>query len=319
MRLPQLHRRPGAAADLPTWDEGDDQAVVALLERYAAESLSPDEATLSRMGGVVRAAFVESVTEPETGLAHPAGPFAGALGARRQVRWSRRRAAAAFCAVAILTVSTFGLAAAESGPGEPFYRIRLGIETVNQPPAGSQDRLEADLARADARLNEIAGSAGGSNWNAAADAAGAYRETLTAVTIPTDATARAQLFKHLNDQLARLEQLRARSKGPASAELDDAIATLCNLLGIPVPAFTDPTSSDPTPQPTDHDADAGTAGPSQTGGDGGHDHGKSPAPSLPTGSPGDDGHSGASPTPTPRSGGNGEHTPAPTPPPSEAH
>ena len=68
MRLPHLHRRPDAAADLTTWDDGEDQTVVALLERYASESLSPDEATLSRMGGVVRAAFVESVTERETGF-----------------------------------------------------------------------------------------------------------------------------------------------------------------------------------------------------------------------------------------------------------
>jgi hypothetical protein len=329
MRLPHLHRRPDAAADLTTWDDGEDQTVVALLERYASESLSPDEATLSRMGGVVRAAFVESVTERETGFGYPAGPLIGPPGGRPHLRWGRRRAAAAFCAVAILTLSTFGFAAAQSGPGQPFYRIRLGIETVNQPPAGSQDRLAADLVRADARLNEIAGSAGGSDWNAAADAASAYRETLTGVTLPTDATSRAQVLKHLNDQLARLEQLRARSKGPATAQLDDAIAALRNLLGIPVPTFSDSTSSDQSPRPTDHDRDSGTAALGQSGGDGGHDHGKSPAPSLPTGSgspagsggasgsSGDDGNGGASQTP--RSGGNGGHTPAPTPAPSEGH
>lgn len=335
MRLPKLHRAPLADSDQPTWGDCDDPAVAALLERYAEESLSPDEAVLSRMGGVVRAAFVESVHERETGLGHAASPLTEAPGRRRHPRWSRRRALAAFCAVAILTLSTLGFAAAESGPGQPFYRLRLGIDTVNQPPAGSQDRLTADLARADARLNEIAGSAGGSDWNAAADAAGAYRETLAGVTLPTDATAREQARKQLSEQLARLEQLRAGSKGPATAELDDDIAALCNLLGIPIPTFSASTSSDRSPRPSDRDEDAGTVSPGPSAGDGGRDHGKSNAPSLPTGSgpagsgganggsgdptggPGDHGNGDASPTP--RSSGNGWRTPAPSPPPSEGH
>ena len=180
MRRPRLHRASLADSDQPNWGDCDDPAMAALLERYAEESLSPDETTLSRMGGVVRAAFVESAVERDAGLGHAASPLGEAPGGRSHSAWSGRRALAAFCAVAILTLSTFGFAAAESGPGQPFYRIRLGIETVNQPPAGSQDRAAADLARADARLNEIASSTGGSDWNAAADAAGAYRETLTA-------------------------------------------------------------------------------------------------------------------------------------------
>jgi hypothetical protein len=336
VRLPTLRHRPDAEPHAASWSDCDDRPVAELLERYAATSLSPDDAALSRMGAAVRAAFVESLAEREAGPAPESPSHAGRRGGMH-LQWSRRRAVAAFCAVAILSLSTFGFAAAESGPGQPFYRLRLGIETVNQPPAGSQSRLDADLGRADARLDDIAASAGSSDWNAAADAAGAYREVLAAVTLPTDATARAQAHKQLSDQLARLEQLRARSHGSASAELDGAIAALCNLLGIPVPTPPGSVSPNPGSIPSDHAEEAGSTPPGQTGSDGGHDHGKSPAPSPSAGAGGpggpDGGGSGSSDgrgsgssdgrgglaSPAPKPTGNSEHTPGPTEQPSEGH
>ena len=326
MKMLQLRRPHGPDPEALSWG-ADDSEVAALLERYAAESLSPSDAALARMGAVVRAAFVESIAAPDAGLGFVTDRLAGAAGHPSHWRWSRRRAVAAFGAVAVLTLSTVGFAAAESGPGQPFYRIRLGIETVNQPPAGSQQRIASDLARADARLNDVAGSAVDSDWNAAAEAAGAYREILTGVTLPADAAARGPVLSHLRDQLARLEELRARSKGQASVALDGDIAALCNLLGIPIPTFPVSTASDPSPRSSGRDGDTGTS-PGQAGGDSGRDHGKSATPSptagiggpggsgTPAGSgsgrPGKDGGYPPNQTPTPRPGGDGGRASEPT-------
>lgn len=227
MRLPNLWRHTtrvngsdtGGAEDLP---------VAELLERYAG-SLSPDEEALSRMGAAVRAAFVESMTAREAGReSAPGRPGRRVIGTWRRP-WSRRRTAAAICAVAILTLSTVGLATAESGPGQPFYRLRLGIEAVNLPPAGSQNRLTADIGRAGSRLDDVASSAASSDWNAAADAASAYVEVMAGLTLPADMTAKAQALGQLDDQLARLELLRASSHGAETAALDSAIAALCQF------------------------------------------------------------------------------------------
>jgi hypothetical protein len=300
MRMLQLRRSPRPDAQAQSW-VADDSEVAARLERYAAESLSPDEAALDRVGAVVRAAFVEAVIAHDTGR-------------RAHTLWRRRRAVAALGAVAVLTLSTVGFAAAESGPGQPFYRIRLGIETINQPPAGSQNRIAADLARADSRLNDVAGSAVDSNWNAAADAAGAYREVVTGIMLPADAAAKGQALSRLRDQLTRLEELRARSKGQASVALDGDIAALCNLLGVPIPTFDNSTAPDPGPRVSGRDGDAVTS-PGQAGGDGGRDRGKSatPSPTAGSGRPGGSGTPAGSWSDRPGKGGGGPSDQAPTP------
>jgi predicted N-acetyltransferase YhbS len=294
MRWPIFRGEPESEAP-EVW--GDDEAPVAsLLERYAADSLSPDQATLSRMGAAARAAFVESVMDRETVIGFDEALLDRAPRARRPA-WSRRRVGAALLAVAILTLSTVGFATAESGPGQPFYRLRLGFETVNLPPTGSQDRLAADLARADARLTDIAGQAAASNWNGAADAADAYRQVIVSVTLPADPTAKAPAIDRLDGQLARLEQLKASSRAPATASLDGAIAALCKLLGIPVP-ISDAISV-PSARPSTPGRDGGSATANPTG-DGRHEGDRSPEPSQADGNGqggdgGGDGHDGSWP------------------------
>lgn len=303
MRIPFLGRRPNRAEDSTL--DGAEILVGAQLERYA-ESLTPDEETLSRMGAVVRASFANSIVARHAGPARARGRGGYA---------HHRRAFAAVCAVAILTLSSFGLAAAESGPGQPFYRLRLGIESVNLPPAGSQDRLTADLNRADARLDEVTGSVASSNWNAAADAASAYGDVLAGLTLPADPTARAKVVGQLEDQLTRLERLRANAHGNEAAQLDRAIADLFRLLGIPVPTPPVGSGATPGPNPTDEGGPGETAA-GQNPGNGGHNHGKSPQPDV-TQSPDDPGSTEvASPSDT-----DGEHaspTPRPTSTPDES-
>jgi hypothetical protein len=234
MKLPRFTRRPVDRLEPQGWSNGDDSSIADLLGAYAG-SISPDEATMSRVGASVRAAFVESTTARRAGIAVGLDAQGEAGGRGRAWSWSRRRAFAAICAVAIVTLSTVGLAAAESGPGQPFYRLRLGIESVNLPPAGSQDRLAVDLSRADARLDDIATQAAASNWNGAADAANAYADVIATIALPSDMSSKGGALDRLDGQLARLEQLRTTSNGPETVALDRAIAALSAILGIPIP------------------------------------------------------------------------------------
>jgi hypothetical protein len=274
-----------------------------MLEGYAVGPLSPDEETLARMRATVRAAFADSQLSRDPGPSAEAGaarvPSAGwRIWSRR-----RRRAFASICAVAILTLSSVGLAGAESNPGQPFYRLRLGIEAVNLPFQVQPSPLDAALTRAESRLAEAGDEAASADWNAAADAVNAYRETLGSIALPGDQPAAVAALQRLDLQLARLEQLRGASHPPETAALDGAIAALCDLMGIPIPTPTPaPATASPSPRPTDKATATGSASPKE--GDPGRD-GASPKPN-PSGSAGrsgdpDGGH--ASPTPSDADGG----------------
>ncbi len=318
MRLPPFRHGPAADVDAPSWSDGDDRPVAEVLERYAVEALSPDEATLSRMGTAVRAAFVAAVMERNEDLAPEEAPLAGDRGRRRTLSWNRRRAVAAIGVVAILTLSTVGLAAAQSGPGQPFYRIRLGIESVNLPQDGSQDRLDADLNRADVRLDEVAGSAAISDWHGAADAANAYGDVIGGVALPADPTSKGRALQHLDAQLTRLEQLRATSRGVETTALDKAIAALCGILGIAVPTPPASPSANSISRPSDPKRTPAAATPRPTGSDpdGGRDSGVSATPSA-SRSPDGSGNPAASDEPRPNNSA-GKHD-GQTPKPSDDH
>ena len=230
----------GLADDAPGFDWDDEGSELEMqLRRFAADDLSADEATLSRIELRAMAAFVESAAPP------------------RRSAWNRRRAVATIGAVAVLMLSTVGLATAESGPGQPFYRLRLGLESVNLPAAGSESRLDADLDRGAARLDDIAHEAANSMWSGAADAAGAYVDAMSGITLPVDAAAGAagnSAVARLQAQLARLVQFRAASHDPETAQLDRAIALVAEILGVPVPVPAQSAMPAGRPKSTDHEA-----------------------------------------------------------------
>ncbi len=270
MRIPVISLRRHAGADGAGWsDDRGDQRVAGLLDRFAEDALSPDGAAMHRMHAAARAAFLESAAAGGDGRQAPAG-LIDAPADRRPFGWTRHRVAAAICAVAILTLSTVGLTAAESGPGQPFYRLRLGLEAVNLPPAGSDSRVDADLARADARLTDIAAAAARSDWSAAADAASAYRDVVASMVLPADSAGRQSSIARLDAELARLEQLRSASRPPETAEIDLAIRTVAALIGVPVPtalpsggetpAGPSATGSDGSEKSPDRDVDASGSG-----------------------------------------------------------
>ena len=215
-----MFRRP---LDHGSWDASDEPETAAVMERYAGDgrvrsSFEPDGAALSRMKAVATSAY--------------AGAFVSVVPARSN---RRRRILAMACAVTILVVSGIGAAAAESGPGQPFYRLRLQLEALNLPPAGTLPRLDSDLDRANSRLDDIANQVSRLNAAGVSDAAGAYGQVVSTIRLPASGVERAQAVERLTEQLARLEILRASSQGAEIAELDADIVMLSDLLGVPVP------------------------------------------------------------------------------------
>lgn len=143
----------------------------ALLERYAAERLSPRPDQLTRLRAHAVQAFVEHRLRDE-----PAAAWTRTR--RRPMAWLRRAAVAV--AVVFALAGSASLAAAGSGPGQPLYHLRLTVETLTLPAQGSA-RVEALLAHLDARLAEAQGAGARGDHGAVADAVAAYEETLLAL------------------------------------------------------------------------------------------------------------------------------------------
>jgi hypothetical protein len=243
MRLPAFFHQTPSDVDALVWTDGDDTQAAGMLSAYAADSLSPDTETLSRMSVVVRAAFADSPASRNAGLAPEAGS-AGAAGLRGLVLGrGHRRTIASLCAVAVLTLSSVSFVGAQSNPGQPFYRLRLSLEGVRLPFEQPANPLQSNLDKADARFADIEREAAAKDWSAAADAAGAYGDVVASISLPTDAATKAGALQRLDAEMARLERLRLTSRAPETAALDKAIAAICGLLGIPVP--TPPASATP--------------------------------------------------------------------------
>jgi hypothetical protein len=250
LRLPWRRPVEKPARD---WRDDPDDPTIRILEEYSAGPLSPDRAALDRMGAVARQAFLE------------AQPGRGASGVPAR-GWSARRVrlAAAF-SVAVLVLSSAGLVAAESGPGEPFYRARLAVEAWFLPASGSEARLDADLDRAQARLNDATEAAARSDWNAEADAMGAYREVVESMSLTQDPAARETARQRLLQQLTGLEGLRAGAQAGAVAAVGGAIdsvnAVLARGAGEPTPGAS---GSGPTATPSQGPGSSSGNGPQMT-------------------------------------------------------
>jgi hypothetical protein len=239
------------------WGDDAGDPAVRRMGELAEGPLSPDADALARMRSAAMAAFREASVAEKVGAATVV-PVARAAAPRvRRAAPLRFRFAAAGLAVALLTVAGAGFAAAESGPGQPFYRTRLAVESLFLPPAGSDARLDADLDRAQARLDEALAAASRHDWNAEADAMGAYVNVVASMSVPGDAAAAERLRLRLDQQLASLERLDAGAQGGALQEVGRAIDSVDSVMrragGSPGP---NPTGSpngqqaNPTPAPS---------------------------------------------------------------------
>ncbi len=295
----RLHAvQPGRQPAGDRWDQldGSELAVAGLLGQYARVCLSPSRDTLSRVrSATLTAAAAAAASAPEVGRQR------SRMGARPAAAAFHPRLAAAVAAVGVLLIGSVGFAAAQSGPGQPFYHLRLDLEAAGLPPAGSTARADADMDRAQARLNDIASAVARHDWNAAADAADAYADVVTPMSPPRNPKALEQFQANMTRQLNRLTALKAQSPAQAATAMDNAIARLQALLerGLPTNQPTD----DPCKQ-TGPDKPKATPGTGNNGNpckptDPGNNGGPSATPFVPQ---------GPSPTATPH------HTPDKTPP-----
>ncbi len=254
MTLARLFRRSPRRPD--RWDDDPaDAAFVESLAAYADETVPADDPTLATSRETLRAAFVQArqARQPATRVE---------TGRRAAGRFAPRRIGFAATLVALLAISGVAGVLAESGAGQPFYRLRLDVEALTLPAAGTPERLAADLDRAQARLDEAARAAAGSDWAAEAAAANAYTNVVASIAGEPGANGDAVRTK-LTAQLQTLERLRASGSGPANAALDGAIGRIrAYLAGSPAPGATS--------RPGDGHGNGGaSAEPSPAGGPGG--------------------------------------------------
>jgi hypothetical protein len=141
--------------------------VEQLLARYSAERLHPSPETIR---GELRASILQAFVEK--GIADATS---GARAKNKSPRW-------AFAAglVALLVIGGT-VAAAETGPGEPLYGLRLTIESLTLPPAGSA-RVDALLTQLEARLSEAHEESARRSESGMNAAVSAYETTLARLT-----------------------------------------------------------------------------------------------------------------------------------------
>jgi hypothetical protein len=152
--------RPGSRPDDTLLDESED-----LLRRHAANRYGMTDPQRARLRAATLAAFEAQLASGEH---------------RRSTRWAPRALALAVAIAAILALAGT-VAAAESGPGQPFYGLRLTLESLTLPHEGSA-RTEALLAQLDRRLDEASRENERGNGPGVADAVRAYMATLGEMT-----------------------------------------------------------------------------------------------------------------------------------------
>jgi hypothetical protein len=198
-----LERGPDREEDLPL-----PVALRADLER----GLSADPEAIARVRGQVVAAFR---TQPVVARGRPS--VAGSR-APATLRWrgSLRRLTAVGLAGALL-LGSVGLVAANSGPGDPFYGLRLAAEELNLlGPATHLDRLQQRLDEASRESDNAA---------AVTAALRAYRDELQrALADAKDEAGRRAILDRLNAHHVVLDALAGTVPDAAADGLEQALS-----------------------------------------------------------------------------------------------
>jgi hypothetical protein len=205
-----------------------DDPIAVRLEQLAAQLAVPKD-DLARIETVVVARFRESI-----GAETRSAP-------RLRVRpgWFRFRTALAVGLAAVLVLLSVAAVGAASGPGQPFYHVRLAVEDLTLPPPGSPDRLSAQVRLLAARLAETQAAAEQGNAGAVADAADAYAQRVqSAVGDFLAQRAPGTLADVLQTQQTELQVIAAQAPtaaGPAVAGASAAVVAAQDALAIPLP------------------------------------------------------------------------------------
>jgi len=190
-----------------------------VLARYARVRLGPSPAQTRR----ARAAVVEEAWRRHIAVVD-AGTRAGAAARAGRVpfsTWRPRRITLSLAAAVLAGLLVGSTAFAASRAGGPLYETRLTVETLLLP-SDPAERLDAQLARAQARLADIVDASGHNDAGAVAAAIDAYDRAVADLGATTGAgseRARAAVEFHLSV----LEQLLAGATGRAADGLQNAV------------------------------------------------------------------------------------------------
>ena len=229
------------------WGEPADPTTVELLERTAAE-LDPGPESLERSRSAALSAFRQAEVERPSDPSRPR--------ARRWLSTRFGRAAAALGLAGTIALGGTGLALAAGGPGQPFYGLRLVIERLTLPPAGTPARTEANVRFLSARLREADGASARGDAAALTDALSAYDatlvETVAQVRGGPDQSRLAALFAA---QQLSLEGLLASAPAAARPGLEQALAAVAQARGdVAAPSGGGPSPSHPPTSTPGHSA-----------------------------------------------------------------
>jgi hypothetical protein len=213
----------------------DEQLLAERLERYAVSGLSPDNAQLSRMRDNVVLAYLRHDTR--TGERPTSRPWAR--------RWS-------FALALALLLLGSGVVAAESGPGQPFYQLRLTIASFSVPSHGAA-RERGLAAQLDDRLNEAGAALRNGDGRAAEAALQAYLNTLA--ELERDGALEPAVLYDLQHHLDVLRALISTAPPQATSGLQQAINEAGNASGV---TPTSKPSSASHPSPPAHASDPAT-------------------------------------------------------------
>ena len=215
---------PWSPADMQTIPDEVEQR----LDRYAAEGLAPDPDQIGR----VRAALLSEIAARGPVQSAPRGIYRPLFR-----RWMLAAASA------VLLVGGTGLVAAESGPGQPFYGLRLAVGSVTL--SGEQPARDRGLA---AQLTDRLAEAGVASRNGdsrgAEAAIDAYLQTLTELTRNniSDPAVLDVLQRHVDT----LEELLSSAPPQAAGGLQQALDAAGHASGVTAPPIPS-TVPHPTP------------------------------------------------------------------------
>jgi hypothetical protein len=203
------HRRFFRSTARPAGGEAD-EPVEQLLARYSDERLSPSLETIRRL----RASTVQAYAEKRVLDRAPL--------ARRPTRPLRLASAAGLAALLVVGGT---VAAAESGPGEPLYGLRLTIESLALPPPGSA-RVDALLGQLEARLAEAGEESSRRSESGMNAAVSAYEKTLAKLTTELrlgQRNADAAIIEGLRHHTDTLQAILGDAPVPAQRGLQQAL------------------------------------------------------------------------------------------------
>jgi hypothetical protein len=201
----------------PGWDDRREETDAVERLRDWTVGRPADEPSIARSRETLRAAYLAANRPAARPLPAPIA---------RTTRFAApRRLVFAGATAALLVVGSVAGVLAESGPGQPFYSLRLDVEAMTLPGHDSPARLDADLARARARLDEAIRAADRQDWGAEAAALNAYANVVSSITADPGANGEAAR-QPLERQLDTLRQLRSRSQAGAVNAVDASIIRL---------------------------------------------------------------------------------------------